>query len=68
MSRPFPHYFDKGNTHDFEDVAPVQQEEVNSEDEDINVQDSSNFNGETGLWNFKSLSTHKPFKTAWIQA
>ena len=64
MSRPFPHYFDKGNTHDFEDVAPVQQEEVNSEDEDINVQDSSNFNGETGLWNFKSLSTHKPFKNS----
>ena len=33
----FPHYFDKGNTHDFEDVASVQQEEVNSEDQDINV-------------------------------
>ena len=53
MSRHFPHYFDKGNTQEFEDVTPVQQEEVNSEDADINVQDSGNFNRETGLWNFK---------------
>ena len=60
----FPHYFDKGNKHDFEDVTPVQQEEVNSEDADINVRDSGNFNRETGLWNFKSLSTHKPFENS----
>ena len=33
-------------------------------DQDINVQYSGNFNRETGLWNFKSLSTHKPFETS----
>ena len=37
---------------------------MNSEDADINVQDSGNFNRETGLWNFKSLSTHKPFENS----
>ena len=60
----FPHYFDKGNIREFEYVTHVQQEEVSSEDADINVQDSGNFNWETGLWNFKSLSTHKPFENS----
>ena len=33
-------------------------------DQDINIQHSGNFNRETGLWNFKSLSTHKLFETS----
>ena len=57
----FPHYFEQ-NTDDIADVAPVPpQEDVNNEDENINVHESGIFNKETGLWNFKALSQHKPF-------
>ena len=39
----------------------LPQEEVNNEDENINVCESGNFNIETGLWNFRSLSKHISF-------
>ena len=57
----FPEFF---NADDTNDAAPIvhENEEMNMEDIDIGTKVTGNFNVETGLWDYKAVSDHKPSK------
>ena len=57
----FPQYFQENNDVETENVQGDIQEE-NVEDFGIKNSLSSSFNKETGLWEYKSLSNHKPYE------
>ena len=57
----FPEYF--SNTQDIEtDPSVAIHQEDNTEDSILKKSLPGNFNKETGLWEYKSLSTHKPYE------
>ena len=57
----FPDYFNESNVVNDNNENANIQEDVNMEDDDILNSDLvSNFNKETGLWSYKSLSNYKP--------
>ena len=61
----FPGYFtqDENSYEDTQDVYNIQgpNEEINTDDVNLDMEATSNFNKHTGLWNFKALSKHKPY-------
>ena len=61
----FPGYFtqDENSEEDTEDVYNIQgpNEEINTDDVNLYMEATSNFNKHTELWNFKALSKHKPY-------
>ena len=57
----FPHYF-KGNNEVETENTQCNPVEENVEDLGINNSLSSSFNKETGLWEYKSLSSHRPYE------
>ena len=60
----FPEYF--SSEHDFDDAAGPMPEDVNTEDLNITSK-SGNFNIETGMWEYPSLSQHKPMEMHDVQ-
>ena len=60
----FPEYFSSDN--DFVDAEGPMAEDVNTEDLNITFK-SGNFNIETGMWEYPSLSQHKPMNMHDVQ-
>ena len=55
----FPHYFTQGQTNTEIEENAVQSDQENTDDVALRPE-QTNFDVQTGLWNFKALSSHKP--------
>ena len=55
----FPHYFTQGQTDTEIEENAFQSDQENTDDVGLRPE-QTNFDVQTGLWNFKALSSHKP--------
>ena len=60
ITQHFPEYFNTGETDDEEENGNVLDEPNLEDDETVDNYLHSTFDKTTGLWQYKSLSTHKP--------
>ena len=60
----FPDYFDESNQVNDDNGNANIEEDVNTEDDDtLNSDLVSNFDKESGLWSYKSLSKYQPMQS-----
>ena len=58
----FPVYFEDSLENEEEHTPTVNwaNEKINTEDANLQIESSTNFDQETGMWDFKALSKHTP--------
>ena len=62
----FPEYFNESSeVNDVNEHGTIQEDINTDDDATLNSDLVSNFDKETGLWSYKSVSNHKPMMTMW---